>query len=198
MSDTLKALEYYKRRELEAMEKEDKKSFPVIIEKDSYFAKEISYQTVLLKEIIENQIKEHENYIPVHENYIPAKDSSQSYEQADTKKILKEILNQLKKLNCVVKRQEAAMVLNNDMNRKIHPSAQFKIDAERPLVEEDVPSDHGDIIAEVARLLVDYGLNYFEMNEILHYTDKILKEAVLRRTLKDKCPNTLGKDKEPE
>ena len=61
MQDTLKALEYYKRRELEAMEKEDKKGFPVIIEKDSYFAKEISYQTVLLKKIIENQTKEHDH-----------------------------------------------------------------------------------------------------------------------------------------
>ena len=191
MQDTLKALEYYKRRELEAMEKEDKKGFPVIIEKDSYFAKEISYQTVLLKEIIENQTKKHENYIPVN-------DSSQGYGQADIKGVLKEILNQLKKLNCVVKRQEAAMVLNNDMNRKIHPSAQFKIDVERPLKEEEILTDHWDIVAEVVRLLVDHGLNYFEMNEILHYTDKILKERVLRRTLKDKCHCTPGKDEESE
>lgn len=191
MQDTLKALEYYKRRELEAMKEEEKKGFPVIIEKDSYFAKEISYQTVLLKEIIENQMKEHENYIPV-------KDSSQGYGQADIKGVLNEILNQLKKLNCVVKRQEAAMVLNNDVNRKTHLSAQFKIDAERSLEEEDILSDHGDIIAEVGKLLIEHGLNYFEMNEILRYTDKVLKEMILRRALKDKCPNTLGKDKEPE
>ena len=94
MQDTLKALEYYKRRELEAMEKEDKKGFPVIIEKDSYFAKEISYQTVLLKEIIENQMKE-------HRGYIPAKDSLQGCEQAAVKETLREILDQLKKFNIV-------------------------------------------------------------------------------------------------
>lgn len=191
MSDMIKALEAFKRSELEAIEKGEEKGFPVIIEKDSYFAKEISYQTVLLKEIIENQTKEHENYIPV-------KDSSQGYGQADIKGVLKEVLNQLKKLNCVVKQQEAAMVLNNDMNRKIHRSTQFKIDAERPLKEEDMLTDHWDIIAEVARLLVDHGLNYFEMNEILHYTDKILKERVFRRTLEDKCHCPAGKDKEVE
>ena len=191
MQDTLKALEYYKRRELEAMEKEDKKGFPIIIEKDSYFAKEISYQTVLLKEIIENQMKE-------HRSYITAKDSLQDCEQAAVKETLREILDQLKKFNSIVKRQEAAMVLNNDMNRKIHPSAQFKIDVERPLKEEEILTDHWDIVAEVVRLLVDHGLNYFEMNEILHYTDKILKERVLRRTLKDKCHCTPGKDEESE
>lgn len=152
MSDMMKALEAFKRSELEAMEKGEEKGFPVIIAKDSYFAKEISYQTVLLKAIIENQTKE-------HENYIPAKDSS---------------------------------------HRKIHHSAQFKIDVERPLKEEDMLYDHGDIIAEVCRMLVDHGLNYFEMNEILYYADKILKERVLRRTLKDKCHCPAGKDKEPE
>lgn len=191
MQDTLKALEYYKRRELEAMKEEEKKGFPVIIEKDSYFAKEISYQTVLLKEIIENQMKE-------HRSYITAKDSLQDCEQAAVKETLREILDQLKKFNSIVKRQEAAMVLNNDMNRKIHTSAQFKIDVERPLKEEEILTDHWDIVAEVVRLLVDHGLNYFEMNEILHYTDKILKERVLRRTLKDKCHCTPGKDEESE
>ena len=191
MQDTLKALEYYKRRELEAMKEEEKKGFPVIIEKDSYFAKEISYQTVLLKEIIENQMKE-------HRSYITAKDSLQDCEQAADKETLREILDQLKKFNSIVKQQEEAMVLNNDVNRKTHLSAQFKIDAERSLEEEDILSDHGDIIAEVGKLLIEHGLNYFEMNEILHYTDKVLKEMILRRALKDKCPNTLGKDKEPE
>lgn len=191
MQDTLKALEYYRRRELEAMKEEEKKGFPVIIEKDSYFAKEISYQTVLLKEILENQVKE-------HRSYIPAKDSLQGCEQAAVKETLREILDQLKKFNSIVKQQEEAMVLNNDVNRKTHLSAQFKIDAERSLKEEDILSDHGDIIAEVGKLLIEHGLNYFEMNEILRYTDKVLKEMILRRALKDKCPNTLGKDKEPE
>lgn len=133
-----------------------------------------------------------------HRSYIPAKDSLQGCEQAAVKETLREILDQLKKFNSIVKQQEEAMVLNNDVNRKTHLSAQFKIDAERSLKEEDILSDHGDIIAEVGKLLIEHGLNYFEMNEILRYTDKVLKEMILRRALKDKCPNTLGKDKEPE
>lgn len=133
-----------------------------------------------------------------HRSYIPAKDSLQEREQAAIKEIVREILDQLKKFNSIIKQQEEATVLNNGVNRKTHLSAQFEIDAERPLEEEDILSDHGDIIAEVGKLLIEHGLNYFEMNEILRYTDKVLKEMILRRALKDKCPNTLGKDKEPE
>lgn len=53
--DILEILENFKKNELEAIKKDRKNGIPVRVNSDSYFAKEISYQTVLLKQVIENQ-----------------------------------------------------------------------------------------------------------------------------------------------
>lgn len=53
--NVLKMIEDFKKRELEEIKKDGKKGFPIRINPKSYFAKELSYQTVLLKRIIENQ-----------------------------------------------------------------------------------------------------------------------------------------------
>lgn len=55
--DILEILENFKKNELEAIKKDRKNGIPVRVNSDSYFAKEISYQTVLLKQVIENQMQ---------------------------------------------------------------------------------------------------------------------------------------------
>jgi hypothetical protein len=55
--DIFEALEDFKRKELEAIKKDRKNGIPVRVNSDSYFAKEITYQTVLIKQVLENQMQ---------------------------------------------------------------------------------------------------------------------------------------------
>lgn len=55
--DFFEALEDFKRKELEAIKKDRKNGIPVRVNSDSYFAKEITYQTVLIKQVLENQMQ---------------------------------------------------------------------------------------------------------------------------------------------
>ena len=51
----LKELEKFKRLELEEIKKDRKKGIPVRINPNSMASKEIAYQTILLKQVLENQ-----------------------------------------------------------------------------------------------------------------------------------------------
>lgn len=51
----LKQLEKFKRLELEEIKKDRKKGIPVRINPNSMTSKEIAYQTILLKQVLEKQ-----------------------------------------------------------------------------------------------------------------------------------------------
>ena len=68
--DILEILENFKKNELEAIKKDRKNGIPVRVNSDSYFAKELTYQTVLIKQVLENQmqIKQMLNYLLTEKN----------------------------------------------------------------------------------------------------------------------------------
>ncbi|MCR0403760.1 hypothetical protein MKC49_04565 [[Clostridium] innocuum] len=48
-------------------------------------------------------------------------------------------------------------------------------------IDDEISINHEDIVLELGKLLISHGLNYFEMNEVLYQTDKVLREKALRR-----------------